>query len=171
MSPDKTTMVTQSSGANAAVVIYQRNGSFSWVQIQAISYTGFTNSLSSTAISANGSVIVLGDSNYNNQFGSVYIYQKQSSGTWVQKFTYFATSNDNFGASVSISNAGDVVVVGAWSQSVGSVGPGTYNNMGAAVIFKLNNGVWSKKSVLSPANAIPNYYISGYQEFFGWSVR
>ena len=75
---------------------------------------------SSVSISSDGSIVVVGTPYYNgnlgSDFGSAYIFTKQTDGAYKQTQILFASdgaASDNFGNSIAISGDGNVVLVGA----------------------------------------------------------
>jgi hypothetical protein len=80
--------------------------------------------------------------------GAAYIYERNGSGTWVQKASLRASdaqAYDNFGDSVAIS--GSYAIVGAPLEDGGNGNP--VSNAGAAYIFeRSSSGTWSQKAIL-----------------------
>ena len=114
----------------------------------------------SVAMSNDGSTMIIGSIAYYSSpaphAGYAYIFTK-SGGTWseTQKITPSdATSNKFFGHSVSISNSGAVVVVGA---------NGDNGYIGAAYIFTKSGATWSQTQKLTPSDGASN-------DYFGTSV-
>jgi len=134
---------------------------------------------SSLSLNGDGSLLAvsaLGDSSDangidGNQFnnnaidsGSVYIFSKDKLNHWSQS-NYIKASNtgerDHFGASVSLSNDGLTLAVGAPNEDSNSVGVGSEQDndlslySGAVYIFerKENDNVWYQKSYIKADNA------------------
>ena len=115
------------------------------------SYFGY-----SVALSGNGKVCVVGDYIKNTENGKVYIYEKQTDGSWQQKqmlepTLQFSTGDTRaqFGASVAISFDGSVVAVGSPRESTGTVNSYT----GAVYVFRRVTAAWQlivKRSGASP---------------------
>ncbi len=95
--------------------------------------------------------------------GAAYIFELDNNGHWVQKQKIVQsdrTSNDYFGASVSIS--GNMAVLGAYDKN--AIGGNTFTHAGAAYIFKRNNnGVWNEIKKLVASD-------TGANDHFGYSV-
>lgn len=115
------------------------------------SYFGY-----SVALSGNGKVCVAGDYIKNTENGKVYIYEKQTGGSWQQKqmlepTQQFSTGDTRaqFGSSVAISFDGSVVAVGSPRESTGTVNSYT----GAVYVFRRVTAAWqliAKRSGVSP---------------------
>lgn len=92
----------------------------------------------SVSISADGNTIVAGGPSDDFTKGAVWVFTRNN-GVWSQygnKLTCTDnTGNASFGYSVSISGDGKIFIAG---------GPEDNNQMGAAWIFKQNNGIWSQ---------------------------
>jgi len=96
--------------------------------------------------------------------GSAYIFKKNIDGTWTQMKKVVASDrgeNDNFGASVSISD--DHAIVGAYWEDEDAAGENTLSSAGSAYIFKNIDGTWTQmqKIVASDREA---------SDYFGKSV-
>jgi hypothetical protein len=92
--------------------------------------------------------------------GAVYVFNRDSSGTWFQQ-AYIKASNadavDLFGSSVSVS--GSTLAVGAHFED----GQGN-NRSGAVYVFNRDAaGIWSQQAYLKASNA-------GADDYFGWSL-
>jgi hypothetical protein len=95
----------------------------------------------SVAISAEGTVAVVGEPNYNHGAGAALVYAN-SHGTWafVQRLTPSGESGaGHFGAAVAVDGLGQTIVVGA---------PKDAGGVGAAWAFALSNGTWSQQGKL-----------------------
>ncbi len=157
-----------SGGSRAgAVYVYDRNETNAWSEIkkltaadaQAYDEFGFSVAMA-------GDVAVTGahlEDGAGNNAGAAYVFERNTGGAnaWnlVKKLTAAdAEAGDEFG--ISVTAAGDVVVVGSFYESSGGAGAG------AAYIFERNAGGvdnWGelKKLVASDADA---------GDLFGWSV-
>lgn len=126
------------------------------------------------SVSVSGNYAVVGaqnedeDSSGSNLLvdaGSVYVFEKDGSGNWIEKQKLVPVhrhSGDKFGQSVSIN--GDYVVVGAYLHDRDANNQDNKDNAGAAFIFKrAANGVWSEVTKLVAPNRKVN-------DWFGWSV-
>lgn len=114
----------------------------------------------SVALSSNGSVCVVGAPGKNSMVGAGYVYV-YSNGVWTQKQKLVRTTSGTaeidkarFGSSVSVSDDGEVVVVGAEQKS---------SFTGAAYVFSKTGTNWVQKHKLSAANPKT-------QDWFGSSV-
>ncbi len=105
--------------------------------------------------------------------GAVYVFVRNSAGTWAQQ-AYIKASNsggdDQFGASVDLSNDGNTLLVGARfedSDATGINGDETNNDSrasGAAYIFVRNSGgTWSQQAYAKASN-------TGSDDDFGEAV-
>jgi hypothetical protein len=95
----------------------------------------------SASISADGSVAVVGEPNYNGGAGSALVYAN-TDGAWnvVQRLTPTGESGaGHFGAAVSIEPSGQTLVVGA---------PDNNGGVGSAWAFALSNGSWEQQGQL-----------------------
>ena len=103
--------------------------------------------------------------------GAVHLY-KRSGSVWSHQ-TFFKASNtratQSFGTSLSLSQDGNKLVVGAWGESGSAIGVNGdetdtgKNDSGAAYLFEFNNGVWSQKAYVKSPN-------TGTNDSFGQSV-
>ncbi|MFQ3332221.1 MAG: hypothetical protein ACI8ZH_000102, partial [Flavobacteriales bacterium] len=136
------------TNSNAGTVfIYQFDGT-SWIQIEDILGGGaggnrFGNSVS---LSSDGFTLCvgapLGELNYpyNEGYTSIYNYISNS---WVQKgqTIYGETEDDNSGHSVSISNDGNIVAIGApYNDGLGGNG----SEAGHVRVYSYSGGSWSQ---------------------------
>ena len=106
-----------------------------------------------------------------NRSGAVYVFTR-SDGTWSQQ-AYIKASNtgatDQFGGSVSLSDDGDTLAVGAqWEDSnakgINGEQGGGAGNSGAVYVFTRNSSdTWSQQAYIKASNT------DVYDEF-GWSV-
>jgi len=129
---------TDNSNAGAAW-IFEKNGS-TWIQ-QGTKLTGsdaigparFGNSV---AMSADGSIVVVGGPFDNGQQGAVWVFSKVGS-AWVQQGSKLvgtgAVGNARQGSSVAISGSGNTIVVG---------GPRDNSSEGAFWIFERSGVTW-----------------------------
>ena len=98
--------------------------------------------------------------------GAVYVFVRDSLGSWTQQAYLKASdpdSQDHFGVSVAID--GDTLVVGARGDDAGTTDP-TDNSLqgaGAVYVFGRENEQWSQHAYLKASNA-------GAGDQFGWSV-
>ncbi|EEW07613.1 hypothetical protein [Vibrio mimicus] len=150
----------------------------------------------SLALSEDGKTLVVGASAEDNGFkgiitdgseasdsgtavdsGAVYVYTKSNTGTWSQN-AYIKGSNtgsgDSFGASISVSDNGKTLAVGASGESNSAKGiiingseindVGSAASAGAVYLFtKDSSGNWSQIAYLKASN-------TGMVDYFGKSL-
>ncbi|TXY30069.1 hypothetical protein FXE87_02485 [Vibrio mimicus] len=173
---------------SGAVYLFTQSDSGEWSQIAYFkaSNTGVSDLFGSViALSDNGKMLVVGAYNEDNgakgiitngsevidlgtatNSGAVYVFIKDSSGSWAQS-AYIKASNtgadDNFGASLAASEDDNTLAVGAWFEDnsvTGVVVDGseitdlsTINNAGAVYVFtKDNAGVWLQSAYIKGSN-------------------
>ncbi len=152
-----------SAGGSGAVYIFTRSGSV-WSQqayVKASNTDAWDSFGRSVSISSDGNTLAVGTGNEDSnaagingdqsnnsasQSGAVYIFIRSGS-VWTQQ-DYIKASNtggsDHFGNSVSISNDGNTIVVGATSEDSYATGingvqsDNSAQNSGAAYIIKLD---------------------------------
>ncbi|UGA57510.1 hypothetical protein [Vibrio sp. VB16] len=181
---------------SGAVYLFS-NGSGNWSQIAYVKASN-TESLdefgNSVAFSGDGSTLAVGATNEDNgvsgvitdgsevtdtgllpDSGAVYLF-RNSTGSWVQT-AYFKASNtgssDYFGSSVSLSENGSILAVGAYGEDNGAIGiladssetieTESITNTGAAYLFSNHEGSWEQTAYVKASNA-------GIGDFFGTSV-
>ena len=121
------------------------------------------NTLAVGAPREGGGGVINGDETDNSltQAGAVYIFVRNSAGTWTQQAYIKAeepNSVDQFGEAVAISNDGNTLLVGAAFEDgdAGINGDETDNglmNSGAAYVFIRNVGnTWSQQAYLKASN-------------------
>ncbi len=110
-----------------------------WVQIgQDIVGSGANDGLGfSIALNEDGSRIVLGAPEANNDDGALRVYELNVNSTWQilggNEITPGVGDKGHVGVDVAINNAGDVVAVGC---------PRTSNLLGRVFVYQLVNGTW-----------------------------
>lgn len=91
--------------------------------------------------------------------GATYVFSRSGS-TWSEQ-AYIKASNvgrtDDFGASVSLSNDGNTLAVGAYSESSNTLGINTVPNeladaSGAAYVYRRNGTTWLETSFIKATN-------------------
>jgi trimeric autotransporter adhesin len=174
---------------SGAVYIFSRTGS-TWSQqayIKATNLDMLDLFGHSVVLSANGNTLAVGateedssatgangdqSKNDSGNSGAVYVYTR--SGTTWSSQSYLKASNtspaDNFGYSLSISDDGDILVVGTIYEDSDSSGIGADQssvsagyNAGAVYLFKRNIDAWLQHSYIKSSN-------SGTSDLFGQSV-
>lgn len=111
--------------------------------------------------------------NSSSDSGAVFIYVKSSNGSWTQEAYIKAPNNvtgANFGESISLSNDGSTLVVGAPFEDGtantidGNQATQNADDAGAVYVFKRDNAhTWNAPTYIKPTN---NYR----DAYFGWSV-
>ena len=145
------------NGTNAGHVrVYSWNGS-SWTKIgddidgeAASDESGYSVSLSS-----DGTIVAIG-APYNtgtaSNAGHVRVYQ-YSSGNWIQLGTDIdgEAQYDQFGSSVSLSNDGTIVAIGAWGNDGGG------SNSGHVRVYEYASSSWTQTGVDIEGEAAADY--------------
>ncbi|MDC7126075.1 MAG: FG-GAP repeat protein [Spirochaetales bacterium] len=135
--------------AGAAYIFTRTNGT--WTQTAKLTASDATSSDyfgSQVAISGNTAIVGAYNKTNENNYGEAYIFTC-TNGTWTQTSILIAsdaTSSDNFGASVSISD--DTAIVGAPNNKTDA------KMAGAAYVFTLSDGVWSQSERLQTADVV-----------------
>tara|TARA_R100000935_G_scaffold1439_1_gene4539 strand:- start:93350 stop:94858 length:1509 start_codon:yes stop_codon:yes gene_type:complete len=145
------------SGWTGAVYIFEKEGGV-WVEKQKIvSPNVQAGETFGIGVSLSGAVMAIGANETDNRKGSVYMYEKSTTGTWEyqeQLMASDATSDAFFGSSVSIDQ--DQLVVGAY---------GANSEAGAAYIYqKDSSGSWRETQKLTGAPASESAQ-------FGWNTE
>lgn len=148
-----------------AVYIYTRSGS-TWAQQAKIQITGdFFQSQTyfgqSVALSADGNTLMFGAPEEAG-YGRVYVYTR-SGITWTQQakldlFPSSSTAPEYVGGSVSLSDNGNIAVIGASTNPRYS-----YRNKGTAFIYTRTGSTWSYRATIQPSD-------SRTGDYFGYSV-
>jgi hypothetical protein len=147
--------------SQGAIYIYDWSGS-AWVQrgsVLTASDAG-TNDLfgSSCALSADGTILVVGAHNWDGTAGSdqgaIYTYDWSGS-AWVQRDSVLTASDADeytyFGTSCDLSDDGTVLAVGSREWN------GTYTDQGAIYIYDWSGSAWVQRgSVLTASDAGTN---------------
>jgi hypothetical protein len=110
----------------------------------------------SVALSASGSTALVGAPVRNTGTGAVYVFTLRR-GTWSRTAVLTAPGGaqfDDFGSSVALSASGSTALVGA---------PGRHKDTGAAYVFTLRRGTWSRTAVLTASGG-------ARLDLFGFSV-
>ena len=99
--------------------------------------------------------------NGSNDSGAVYLFRlNASSNAWTQQAyikAFNTGSNDQFGISVSLSNDGNVLAVGAYQEDGSATGVGGADNNnspneGATYVFEFNNGTWAHQAYVKTSD-------------------
>ncbi len=171
-----------------AVYVFVRSGS-TWSQqayVKASNTDANDNFGTSVALSSDGNTLAVGATqeasnavgidgdqanNAASSAGAAYVFTRSGS-TWSQQ-AYVKASNtgadDNFGASLALSNDGNTLAVGAIgeaSNATGIDGDQTVNNSafaGAVYVFTRSGSTWNQQAYVKASN-------TGANDFFGWSL-
>ena len=164
LSGDTAMVAARRVSNGGAAYFFERQSDGNWLQLQKLiaddreSGDEFGQNLSLV-----GDRAVIGayseDNEFGNSAGSVYEFQRQSNGTWLQINKLVAddlTAGDLFGASVSL--CGDLLLVGAYGDDDGG------NLAGAAYVYKRqSDNSWLKLLRFKAADARA-------LAFVGWQV-
>jgi len=173
---------------SGAVYVFKRTGN-TWTQQTYLkpSNTGAEDRFGySISLSGDGTTLAVGSyiedsattgingnqaDNTSVDSGAVYVYS-QSTGIWSQQ-AYVKASNteagDFFGVSVSLSDDGNTLAVGAYGEdsSLTGVGGNQLDNAaiyaGAAYVFSRTTGTWSQQAYIKASN-------TEAQDYFGYSL-
>lgn len=164
-----------------AVYVFERSGAGEWTQEAYIkaSNAGANDEFSGT-LSMDGDLLIVGamredsdssgiDGDQNddgNDSGAVYVFHRESGGTWTEE-AYLKASNagdgDFFGRSVSV--FGDILAVGASNEDSdatgvdGDEGNDDASGSGAVFVFARDGaGEWAQEAYLKASNAAAGDY-------------
>jgi len=145
---------------SGSAYVYEKNDNGTWIQIikllatDASEYDYFGRS-----VAISDKTIIIGAYRDNDSRGSVYIFEKDENGAWLETSKLAApdaATSDYFGSSVGIS--GDTAIVGAYGDDEGSTETGS-----AYVFQKAGDGSWT---CMSKLRAIDYFQY----DYFGASV-
>ncbi len=113
----------------------------------------------SVSMDSTGTIVAIGApystiTGFNNA-GMTYVFVN-TNGVWGQQAVVYASdfaANDFFGASVSLSQNGTVLAIGAFNKAVGG-----NNGQGAVYIFTQSGGVWTQIDKLLSSDGAANDY-------------
>ena len=153
---------TKGSNAGSAY-IFERDNDGTWTEKQkllASDAEAEDNFGNSVALNGNFALVgANGESTGGSNAGSVYIFERDSSGTWTEKQKLLASdaeAGDLFGASLAIND--NFALVGANGESTGG------SNAGSVYIFERDNdSTWTEKQKLLASDAEA-------KDCFGYSV-
>lgn len=144
---------TEFYGGSATVL---KRTNHQWVEVQRLKQSGGREqdrSGTSTAISADGEVIVVGAPNgdiaSNGLRGSISIFRR-TAGAWTEEAKLTPASgmsNDNFGRAVAVSADGTTIAVGAPGDGIGS-----NTSQGSLFIYRYVGGSWIEEQNLVASN-------------------
>jgi hypothetical protein len=149
--------------SSGSAYVFVRNSSGVWVQeAKLLANDGLTFDEFGTSVAIEGSRVVVGakgESDGGLSAGAVYVYERQTSGAWLQMAKILApnaSAGDQLGRSVGLS--GDRIAAGAYGDD------DVASDAGAAYVFKRNtNGSWSLDAKLTASDALD-------LDQGGWSV-
>jgi len=147
-----TTALIGESGHSAAYVFTLRGGTWS----QTAKLTAGDKFGWSVALSAPGTTALIGAPFRNSYTGAAYVFRLRG-GTWSQTAELTdpeGKPNDDFGYSVALSARGTTALIGAVGRN---------SSTGAAYVFALRGGTWSRSAELTASEGKPN-------DYFGRSV-
>jgi hypothetical protein len=104
----------------------------------------------SVAISAGGTIALIGAQYHNSQTGSAYVFT-ESGGTWTEAQELTASDamkGDFFGNAVALSADGTIALVGAYGKNA-------YSYTGAVYVFTEGDGTWTQTQELTASDGAP----------------
>ena len=167
LSADGNTLVEggyDDNGHAGAVWVFTRDSNGTWSQqgqkLIGTSATGAAQQGISVALSADGNALVEGGEADNGGAGAVWVFTRDSSGTWSQQGQKLVGSGGttiaNQGISVVLSNDGNILVEGGYGDN---------GYAGAVWVFtRDSNGTWSQQGQKLVGTG------GAGQSFQGWSV-
>lgn len=151
-----------SSTDSGAVYVFA-NSSTGWTQqayLKTTTVLAGANFGESVALSSDGNTLVAGAPLEDSNAGSIYVFTR-SSGSWTQKTRVKASNayaNSYFGWSVSLSDSGLTLAVGAPGESNNgtsvTTNPHSVGNAGAAYVFTLNAAGAASNQIYLKASTI-----------------
>lgn len=158
-----------------SVYVFEKNGTGTWSEVQKLvaSDRGLFDFFGTSVSISNNYAIVGAESDKENaaglnplfDAGSVYIFERNSAGTWSEVQKLVASdrgANDKFGTTVSIS--GNHAIVGSSLEDEDAFGLNTLNLAGSAYVFERNiGGNWKEVQKLVASDRASN-------DRFGFSV-
>jgi hypothetical protein len=140
----------RNSNTGAAYVFTLRHGIWSQTAVLTAS-RGVPNDAFgySVALSALGSMALVGAPGRNSSTGAAYVFTLRG-GTWSRTAELAASRgarNDDFGAAAALSASGTTALVGATGRD---------SFTGAAYVFTLRGGTWSQTAELAASRGAPN---------------
>ncbi|MBN8701503.1 MAG: T9SS type A sorting domain-containing protein [Bacteroidetes bacterium] len=156
---------------SGSVYVFQEDSSGFWVQQQKlVAPDRFAGDRFGVSVSARTNLIAIGaflededvvGLNTLSAAGSVYLFEKDSGGVWVDKQKIVALdrgANDYFGENICAD--GNRIIVGARNESQDSNGANTLAASGSAYVYeKNNNGVWIQiQKIIAPDRAVNDQF-------------
>lgn len=145
-----------------SVYVFVRNGSIWSREARLTASDAAANDLFGYAVSLSddGNTALIGAGGDDNYQGSAYVFIRSGSG-WSQEAKLTASdgvAGDFFGSGASLSESGDVALVGAHRDDT-TAG----SDAGSAYVFVRTGGIWSEQARLTAADGAAN-------DFFGCGV-
>jgi FG-GAP repeat len=136
----------RNTGTGAAYVFTLRHRTWSrTAELTASGGAPFDDFGRSVALSALGSTALVGAPGRNKDTGAAYVFTLRR-GTWSQTAELTGAPGDGFGFSVGLCALGSTALVGA---------PFHKTSTGAAYVFTLRRGTWSRTAVLTASHGAP----------------
>eukprot|EP01046_Picozoa_sp_COSAG06_P018588 COSAG06_NODE_1299_length_9946_cov_11.715345_4_plen_659_part_01 len=147
--------------SSGSAYVFEQHADGTWLEVTKLAASDAApGDTFGASVSVSGTVLAVGANKHNSggraDAGAVYIFEKQTDGTWTESSKAEASdglTDDWFGYSVSVS--GNVMVGGAWRH--------TTADSGAAYVFKKSDDTWAEVAKLEPADG-------AQAAFFGYSV-
>jgi hypothetical protein len=151
-----------------AVYVFRKQGDDGWAQEAYVkSATPIANGRfgDGLALSADGSLLAVGEPSHNVGKGLAYTYERNASGVWTSGARIAASNpdmKDEFGVSVAVSADGNLIAVGAPTEdgcssgvSTGSQDPAdnTCTSAGAVYLFARAQATWPQIAYVKASNA------------------
>jgi hypothetical protein len=157
---------TSPSTINGAVYAFIYD-SGEWIEQQKLLASDFSSNDRfgcDVSLSSDGNIALIGanseDTSPNSDNGAAYIFTR-TAGVWTEQQKILASdasSDEQFGISVSLSADGNTALIGAFVESTS---PNSFN--GAAYVYTLVEGIWTEQQKLLASDPVT-------QDFFGRSV-
>jgi len=137
------------------VRVYEKKAGIYTLITSSSGIVGDTNDLlgSSVSITADGSIIAIGGTGYDNNRGKIQLYRYVGSGTSWDKIVDISgeTAGEYFGSSISISADGSIVAVGGYNASSGK---------GVLRLYNINSTSFSTSYFLNNPSNLTNLLTS-----------
>jgi|SaaInl5LU_22_DNA_1037371.scaffolds.fasta_scaffold07156_2 hypothetical protein len=142
---------TASDAGSAYIFTRDSNGTWTQQQIQSSNPAQSDRFGYSVAISSGGNTAIVAATHEDvggDDTGSVYIFKRDSNGTWAQQTDILRASDagiyDKFGYSLAISSDENTIIVGTPYERGTS---DTAYSTGSVYIFTFSNGIWSQQQI------------------------
>jgi len=161
-----------SASGSGAVYVYSRDGTGNWAKEAYLKPdAGIVDFGHSLDLSTDGSTLAVGSGKYTADY-RVYIFVRDSSGTWSEQNFLVGTGTDygdDFGWSVSLSGDGNKLAIGSPREDSSAKGlngdylDNTADQSGAVFIYSRDHIGWSQEAYLKASN-------TDIGDLFGYSV-